>query len=96
MRNWEPWKTGIEKSINHRMLQQLTFHKQQIIKDTSVQNLDPSPCVNNVHMSVLTHEMEVIEPGENPSRTLTWKPLVLLRHIKCRPSSTVCMQRFFL
>ena len=25
-----------------------------------------------------------IEPSKNPSRTLTWKPLVFLRHIKCR------------
>jgi hypothetical protein len=28
--------------------------------------------------------METIEPGENPSRTLTWKPLVFLSHIKLR------------
>ncbi len=32
----------------------------------------------------LTHEMTVIEPSENPSRTLTWKPLAFLRHIKHR------------
>ena len=35
-------------------------------------------------MSLLTHEMSVTEPGENPSGTLTWKPLALLSHIKCR------------
>ena len=27
MRKWEPWKTNIGKSNNHRMLQQLAFHK---------------------------------------------------------------------
>ena len=39
MRNWEPWKTTIEKSNNHRMLQQLAFHSQQTIKTASVQDL---------------------------------------------------------
>ena len=31
---------------------------------------------NNDHPSeaVLVHEMMVIEPGENPTRVLTWKP----------------------
>ena len=45
MRNWEVWKTNIEKSNNHRMIQQVGFHTQQTI----------------------------IEPGENPTRTFTWK-----------------------
>ena len=31
------------KSNNHRILQQLVFHKQESIKTTSVQDLDPSP-----------------------------------------------------
>jgi hypothetical protein len=37
-------------------------------------------------VSILPHEMTVIEPGENPNptRTLTWKSLDFLRHIKCR------------
>ena len=35
-------------------------------------------------MSVLPHEIEASEPGENPSRTLTWKSLTFLIHIKCR------------
>ncbi len=30
MRNWEVWITNIQKSNNHRMLQQLTFHKQKL------------------------------------------------------------------
>ena len=84
MRNWEPWKTNIDKSNNHRMLQQLAFHKQQTIKATIFQDLDPRPCANNAHSSVLAHEMADIEPGEIPSRTLTWKPLVFLSHIKHR------------
>ena len=66
------------------MLQQLTFHKQQSIKATSIQDLDPRPCANNAHESVLAHEMAAIEPSENPSRTLTWKPLAFLSHIKRR------------
>ena len=72
MRNWEPWTTNNGKSNNHRILQQLAFHKQQIIKTTSVQDLDPRSSSNNPHESVLTHEMEAIEQGENPSRTLTY------------------------
>ena len=84
MRNWEVWKTNIEKSSNHRILQQLALHTQQTIQDTSVQDLDPRPCADNVHESVLPHEMAAIEPGENPTRTLTWKSLAFLSHIKCR------------
>lgn len=26
MRNWKPWKTNIEKTNSHRMIQQLAFH----------------------------------------------------------------------
>ena len=63
MRNWEPWKTTIEKSNNHRMIPQLGFHSQQTIKTTSVQDLDPRPYSNNDHTSVLIHEM-------NPVKTL--------------------------
>ena len=48
MRNWEVWKTNIEKSNNHRILQQLDFHTQQNIQDTSVQDLDPRPSSHNV------------------------------------------------
>ena len=66
------------------MLQQLTFHVQQTIQATSVQDLDPRPCVDNTHVSVLTHEMSVTEPCKNPTRTLTWKSLTFLRHIKRR------------
>jgi hypothetical protein len=36
MRNWEPWSTNTGKSNNHRMLQQLAFHKQQTIKATTL------------------------------------------------------------
>ena len=84
MRNWEPWKTNIEKSNNHRIHQQLVFHIQQSIRSTSVQDLDPRSWTNNTHVSVLTHEIVTIEPSENPTQTLTWKPLDFLNHIKRR------------
>jgi hypothetical protein len=84
MRKWEPWTTNIGKSNNHRMLQQLAFHKHQTIKATRVQDLDPRSCADNVHESVLTHEMGTIEPSEIPSRTFAWKPLAYLGHIKRR------------
>jgi hypothetical protein len=69
------------------MLQQLTFHTQQIIKATSTQDLDPRPLANNDHPSVLPFEMYAIEPGEPPSRSLSWKPLGFLIHIKRRTNS---------
>ena len=84
MRKWEPWKTNIGKSNNHRMLQQLAFHKRQTIKPTRIQDLDPRSWTDNVHESVLTHEMEDIEPTEIPSHTIAWTPLADLSHIKCR------------
>jgi hypothetical protein len=84
MRKWEPWTTNIGKSNDHRMLQQLVFHKKQTIKATRVQDLDPKSCTDNAHESVLAHEMSDIEPSEIPSRTLAWSPLTYLSHIKCR------------
>ena len=39
MRNWEVWNTNIEKSNNHRILQQWTLHTQQTIQETSTQDL---------------------------------------------------------
>ena len=66
------------------MVQQLVFHKHQTMKTTRVQDLDPRSYTDNDHESVLTHDMTVIEPSEFPSRTLTWKPLDFLSHIKCR------------
>ena len=84
VKKWEQWETNMRKSNNPRMLQQLFLHTQQIIKVTSTQDLDPLPLVNNDHTSVLPLEMYVIEPGEPPSRTLNWKPLGFLSHIKRR------------
>jgi len=71
MKNWEPWELNMRKATNPRMLQQLVFHAQQIIKATSTQDLDPLPLVNNDHPSVLPFEMFTLEPGDPPSRTLT-------------------------
>ena len=79
MRNWEPWKTNIENFNNHRILQHLVFHGQQTIQDTNVTDLDPRTEAHKEHVSVLVHEMTVIEPGENPTRTFTWKSLTVLR-----------------
>ena len=84
MRKWEPWKTNIGKSNNHRILQQLAFHKRQTIKTTRIQDLDPRPCADNAHESVLAHEMAAIEPTEIPSRTIAWTPLAYFSHIKRR------------
>ena len=66
------------------MIQQLTFHTQKTIPATCMDDLYPRPCTDNVHTSVLSYEITDIEPGENPTRTLTWKPLGFLGHIKCR------------
>ena len=60
------------------------------MKATSVQDLDPRPCADNAHESVLPHEMAAIEPGENPTRTLTWKSLAFLSHIKRRANDDHC------
>ena len=84
MSSWQSWKTNIEKSNNLRTLQQFVFHSQQTVQVTSDQDLDPRPYTDNSPTSVLPHEMTVIEPGENPTRTLTWKSVVFLSHIKCR------------
>jgi hypothetical protein len=45
MKNGRPWETNMQKPNNSRMLQQLGFHTQQIIKATSTQDLDPCVCV---------------------------------------------------
>jgi hypothetical protein len=87
MKKWEPWETNMRKSNNSRMLQQLALHTQQITKATSTQDIDPRPLANNDHPSVLHFEMYAIEPGEPPSRSLVWKPLGFLSHIKRRTNS---------
>jgi hypothetical protein len=84
MKKWEPWETNLRKSNNTRMLQQWDLHTQQIIKATSTQDLDPRPLTNNDHPCVLPIEMYALEPGDPPSRTLNWKPLGFLSHIKRR------------
>ncbi len=65
-------------------MEQWALHKPQIIKATSTQDLDPPPLAANDHPSVLPHEMYALEPGDPPSRTLTWKPLGFLSHVKRR------------
>jgi hypothetical protein len=86
MRNYEPWIINIRKSNNNRIVHQLVFHTQKIIPTTSIQDLNPRPCVDNTNVSDLPFEMEAIEPGDGeiPTRKLTWKPLGWLSHIKSR------------
>jgi hypothetical protein len=84
MKKWEPWETNMRKSRNSLMLQQLALHSQQIIKAKSTQDLNPRPLASSEHPSVLPFEMYALEPGETPSRTLNWKPLGFLSHIKRR------------
>ena len=74
MRPWEPWTTLIASSHNTGMLEQLVFRTPMTIPATNEQDLNPRPCADNAHPSVLAHEMMAIEPGETPSRMLTWKP----------------------
>ncbi len=62
----------------------MDFHDQKFIPDTSVQVLNPRPCVDNAHTSILSFEMTVIEPGDGEIPTRKLKPLGFLIHIKCR------------
>ncbi len=84
MKNMEFWEDNIKKATNKRMLEQMTLHAPQTIKATSTQDLDPLSLANNNHPSVLPHEMYELEPGDPPSRTLSWKPLGFLSHVKRR------------
>ena len=74
MRNWEVWKTNIERSNNHRILQQLAFHVQQTIQGTSVQNLDPCPCSDSSKASISWGRTDVFYPTKwrilNPAKIL--------------------------
>ena len=55
-------------------------------KSQGDQSSRPGPCAMavNDHPSVLPHEMFALEPGDPPSRTLTWKTLGFLSHVKRR------------
>jgi hypothetical protein len=84
MKNLDIWVDKIENVTNRRILEQLPLHKPQTIKTTSTQDLDPAPLTVFDHPSVLTYELFVIETGDPPSHTLTWKPLGFLSHVKRR------------
>ena len=64
------------------MLQRLVFHTKKTLKATITQDLDPRPLTNNVHPSVLPHDLYVLEPGEMSSRILSWNPLGFLSQIR--------------
>ena len=82
MKNMDFREDNIKKATNKRMLEQMALHAPQTIKATSTQDLDPLPLANNNHPSVLPHEMYALEPGDPPSRTLSWKSLGFLSHVK--------------
>ncbi len=56
----------------------MALHAPQIIKATSTQDLNPLPLASNNYPSVLPHEMYALEPGDIPSRILSWKALGFL------------------
>ncbi len=84
MKKWEVWEENIAKATNKRMLEQMSLHAPQVIRATSTQDLDPLPLANNDYPSVLPHEMYALEPGDIPSRILSWKALGFLNHVKRR------------
>ncbi len=83
MKDWEP-STIMVFLQNIRMLEQFAFRNPLEIHATNDQDLYPQPCTDNTHTSVLVHEMMVIDPGEKPSRMITWKTTVFLSHIMRR------------
>jgi hypothetical protein len=66
------------------MLEQMALHAPQIIRATSTQDLDPLPLASNNYPSALPYEMYALEPGDIPSRILSWKALGFLSHVKRR------------
>ncbi len=52
-------------------LQQLSFHVENNIPGTSIQDFNPRPCADNDQSSVLSFEMTVIEPGNGKISTFT-------------------------
>ena len=84
MKSWSLWKTTIAAASNTRMLEQLALRTPMTIHATNEQDLNPRTCTVNDHPSVLAHEMMEIDPGDNPTHMLTWKPTVFISHIHPR------------
>ena len=84
MKNWDSGEKKIANATNRRMQEQWALHMPQTIKATSTQDLDPVSLAVIDHPSVLPHELFALEPGDPASRTLTWKPLGFLSHVKRR------------
>ena len=67
------------------MLESLALRTPLTIHATNEQDSNPRPCAVNDHPSVLADEMMSIEPvyqpGEKPTRMMTWKPTAFLSHI---------------
>ena len=70
------------------MLESLALRTPLTIHATNEQDSNPRPCAVNDHPSVLADEMMSIEPvyqpGEKPTRMMTWKPTAFLSHIMPR------------
>jgi hypothetical protein len=93
MRAWPLWKTNIDTAsntrISTRMLEQLALRTPMTFHATSEQDLNPRPGAVNYHPSVLAHEVMAIEPGEKPTRMLTWKSTAFIS--LARKSSTLSL-----
>ena len=81
LKNLENYHTT---TSNTRMIEQLALPTPMTIHVTKEHDLNPRPSTVNDHPSVLDHEMMVIEPGENPTHILTWKPTAFISHIMSR------------
>jgi hypothetical protein len=84
MRTCPLWKTNIVTGSNTRMLEQLGLRTPMSIHTTIERDLNPRPCSVNDDPSVLAHEMMTIDPGENPTNMLSWKPTTFVSHIHPR------------
>ena len=69
---WLP-AINMRKSNNPRMLQQLVFDTQQIIKATTTQDIDLLPLVNNDHASELELELDLDKPCPATSPKLSFR-----------------------
>ena len=82
-----PWKYNIISTSNARILEELALHTPLKIHVTNEQDLNPRFYTVNDHPSVLTHEMMVIEPGENPTHILSFKSRCSHSSLTNKPST---------
>ncbi len=84
--NYVRFNHSLNERVKHlrRCLNKLVLHTPKTFHTTIKQDLNPRPCTVNDHLSVLAHEMIVIEPGEKPTCILTWKTTGFLNYIQSR------------